>query len=136
MLLAKEDFDSLEETAYLLSSPENARRLLQALARRAEELWASGTRRASLVAATATRLWDESGNVRFLLEGLLGLTAVSSGISLTSFIRRPEYRAATGAPPPRSAGDYGDASGQIEFFLNFHVLLVERDGIPPYGSAV
>ena len=37
MLLAKEDFDALEETAYLLSSPENARRLLQALARRAED---------------------------------------------------------------------------------------------------
>jgi antitoxin YefM len=37
VLVAKEDFDSLEETAYLLSSPENARRLLQALARRAED---------------------------------------------------------------------------------------------------
>ena len=37
VLLAKEDFDALEETAYLLSSPENARRLLQALARRAED---------------------------------------------------------------------------------------------------
>jgi antitoxin YefM len=31
VLLAKEDFESLEETAYLLSSPANARRLLQAL---------------------------------------------------------------------------------------------------------
>jgi hypothetical protein len=36
---------------------------------------------------------------------------VASGISLTSFVRRPEYRAATGAPPPRTAGDYGDGAG-------------------------
>jgi antitoxin YefM len=43
VLLAKEDFDSLEETAYLLSSPENARRLLQALARRAEDRQAFGS---------------------------------------------------------------------------------------------
>jgi antitoxin YefM len=33
VLLAKDDYDSLEETAYLLSSPENARRLLEALRR-------------------------------------------------------------------------------------------------------
>jgi len=37
VLLAREDYVSLEETAYLLSSPENARRLLQALCGRAEE---------------------------------------------------------------------------------------------------
>jgi antitoxin YefM len=37
VLLAKEDFQSLEETAYLLSSSENARRLLQALGGRAED---------------------------------------------------------------------------------------------------
>jgi antitoxin YefM len=37
VLLAKEDFQSLEETAYLLSSPENARRLLQALQGRVED---------------------------------------------------------------------------------------------------
>lgn len=37
VLVAKEDYDSLEETAYLLSSPENARRLLEALRRRSED---------------------------------------------------------------------------------------------------
>jgi antitoxin YefM len=37
VLMAKEDYESLEETAYLLSSPENARRLLEALRRRAED---------------------------------------------------------------------------------------------------
>ena len=37
VLMAKEDYESLEETAYLLSSPENARRLLEALRRRTED---------------------------------------------------------------------------------------------------
>jgi antitoxin YefM len=37
VLMAKEDYESLEETAYLLSSPENARRLLEALRRRSED---------------------------------------------------------------------------------------------------
>jgi antitoxin YefM len=37
VLVAKEDYDSLEETAYLLSSPENARRLFEALRRRSED---------------------------------------------------------------------------------------------------
>jgi phosphatidylglycerophosphate synthase len=62
----------------------------------------------ALCSAVAARLWQESGNVRFLLEGLLALTAVASGISLTSFIRRPEYRAATGASVSRGSGDYGE----------------------------
>jgi hypothetical protein len=61
-----------------------------------------------LVAATAGRLWDASGNPRTLMEGLLGLVAVASGISLTGFMRRPEYRAATGAVVSRGSGDYGD----------------------------
>jgi CDP-alcohol phosphatidyltransferase len=61
-----------------------------------------------LVAAVAARLFDETGSPRMLLEGLLGLTAVASGISLTSFVRRPEYRAATGAVVSRGSGDYGD----------------------------
>jgi antitoxin YefM len=43
VLLAKEDFQSLEETAYLLSSPENARRLLQALGGSAEDRKAFGS---------------------------------------------------------------------------------------------
>jgi phosphatidylglycerophosphate synthase len=61
-----------------------------------------------LVSATAARLWQESGSPRILLEGLAALTAVASGISLTTFIRRPEYRAATGATGATGAGDYGD----------------------------
>jgi phosphatidylglycerophosphate synthase len=61
-----------------------------------------------LVAATAARLYLETADDRLLLEGLAALTAVASGISLTTFIRRPEYRAATGASTPQGSGDYGE----------------------------
>jgi phosphatidylglycerophosphate synthase len=61
-----------------------------------------------LVAATACRLWGESGDERLLLEGLLALCAVASGICLTTFMRRPEYRAVSGAGFSPGSGDYGD----------------------------
>jgi len=61
-----------------------------------------------LVAATGIRLWRCDGHEAWLVEALLGLTAVASAISLTTFIRRPEYLTATGAARPASAGDYGD----------------------------
>jgi hypothetical protein len=38
---------------------------------------------------------------------VIGLCAVASAISLTTFVRRPEYLAATGATASASAGDYG-----------------------------
>jgi hypothetical protein len=37
-----------------------------------------------------------------------GLGVVASAISLTTFMRRPEYLAATGAAKPAAAGDYGE----------------------------
>ena len=37
VLIAKEDYESLAETAYLLSSPENAKRLFEAMRRRSED---------------------------------------------------------------------------------------------------
>ena len=59
-----------------------------------------------LVAASAVRLWRaQPQEPRWLLEGLGGLVAVASAISLTTFVRRPEYLG--GAAPPPSAGDYG-----------------------------
>jgi hypothetical protein len=63
-----------------------------------------------LVAAVAIRLWRGAPAAtadRWLLEGLLGLAAVASAISLTTFVRRPEYAAATGAAVSHGAGDYG-----------------------------
>jgi len=61
-----------------------------------------------LVAAAGIRLWRGSEEPLWLLEGLLGLCMVATAISLTTFIRRPEYLKATGAARPESAGDYGD----------------------------
>src|SRR3954468_11323511 len=39
----------------------------------------------------AVRLWRETGDVRLLLVGLGGGFCLAAGISLTSFMRRPEY---------------------------------------------
>ena len=61
-----------------------------------------------LVAACGVRLWYGDGHELWLIEALLGLAVVASAISLTTFMRRPEYLAATGAARPASAGDYGD----------------------------
>ncbi len=64
-----------------------------------------------LIAAVGIRLWLASGQDRWLLEGLLGLVIVASAISLTTFLRRPEYAAATGAKVGQGAGDYGSGFG-------------------------
>jgi phosphatidylglycerophosphate synthase len=61
-----------------------------------------------LVAATGIRLWQADGHEFWLVEALLGLAVVAIAISLTTFIRRPEYLSATGAARPQSAGDYGE----------------------------
>lgn len=61
-----------------------------------------------LVAATGLRLWQSDGHELWLVEALLGLVVIASAISLTTFMRRPEYLAATGAARPQSAGDYGE----------------------------
>jgi phosphatidylglycerophosphate synthase len=60
-----------------------------------------------LIAAVGMRLWLATAEVRWLVEGLLGLVIVASAISLTTFMRRPEYAAATGAKVAMGAGDYG-----------------------------
>jgi phosphatidylglycerophosphate synthase len=61
-----------------------------------------------LVAATGIRLWQSDGHELWLVESILGSVVIASAISLTTFLRRPEYLAATGAARPQSAGDYGD----------------------------
>jgi len=60
------------------------------------------------VAAVAARLWRATRADWWLLEGLAGLVAVATAISLTTFMRRPEYAAATGAGAGHGAGDYGE----------------------------
>jgi hypothetical protein len=53
-----------------------------------------------LYGAVAVRLWRDTGDERLLLVGLAALFCLASGISLTSFMRRPEY----GARPPTPDG--------------------------------
>src|SRR5258707_5002148 len=60
-----------------------------------------------LVAAVALRLWRGTRADAWLLEGLLGLVALATAISPTTFVRRPQDAAATGAPVAPRAGDYG-----------------------------
>ena len=66
----------------------------------------------ALVAAIAVRLWLPARDPRWLLEGLAGLVAVAAAISLTTFVRRPEYAAATGAAVSHGTGDYGEGFAQ------------------------
>jgi hypothetical protein len=64
-----------------------------------------------LIASAATRVWlTDSGPFaeRWLLIGLFGLFAAASGITLTTFMRRPEYLEAIGAPPVPPATERGD----------------------------
>jgi phosphatidylglycerophosphate synthase len=53
-----------------------------------------------IFACVAYRLWHGSGEDLYLIAGLAGLFALASGLTLTSFMRRPEY----GAPPPTADG--------------------------------
>ena len=61
-----------------------------------------------VIAASVARLYLQSGDARWLLGGLVGLVAAATGITLTTFMRRPEYLAATGAPPLAPATERGD----------------------------
>lgn len=80
-----------------------------------------------LVAGAGVRLWRELGTPFWLLEGLGGLVAVASAISLTTFVRRPEYMG--DGRRPTSAGDYGDGFVEPVEPRGFHPLqLVEGLG--------
>jgi phosphatidylglycerophosphate synthase len=70
-----------------------------------------------LFGAVAVRLWRETGDDRLLIVGLAALFCLASGISLTSFMRRPEY----GAKPPTADGqpaEVGKRRGPIGAVLN------------------
>ena len=62
----------------------------------------------ALIAAIAIRLWLPARDPRWLLEGLGGLAVVAGAISLTTFVRRPEYAAAAGTTVSHGTGDYGE----------------------------
>jgi phosphatidylglycerophosphate synthase len=70
-----------------------------------------------LYGCVAVRLWQDSHDDRLLLVGLAGGFCLASGISLTSFMRRPEY----GAKPPTADGqpaETGKRRGPIGAVLN------------------
>jgi phosphatidylglycerophosphate synthase len=58
-----------------------------------------------VLGSAAARLYLTSGEARYLLVGIGGLIACATGITLTSFMRRPEYLEAVGAPPVPPATD-------------------------------
>jgi phosphatidylglycerophosphate synthase len=62
-----------------------------------------------VLGACSVRLWRTSGgDVTFLLIGLGGMVAAATGITLTSFVRRPEYRDYIGAGPIPPATERGN----------------------------
>jgi hypothetical protein len=59
--------------------------------------------------SASVRLWlTHDRDATWLLIGLGGLVAAATGITLTSFIRRPEYLDYTGAPPLAPATERGN----------------------------
>ena len=61
-----------------------------------------------LFGCVAIRLWQDTGDERLLLVGLGGLFCLAAGLSLTSFMRRPEY----GAKPPTEDGQPAEVGGR------------------------
>ncbi|MCW5806861.1 MAG: CDP-alcohol phosphatidyltransferase family protein [Deltaproteobacteria bacterium] len=61
-----------------------------------------------LFACVAVRLWRDTGDERLLLVGMFAGFALASGLSLTSFMRRPEY----GAKPPTEDGQPAEVGGR------------------------
>jgi hypothetical protein len=53
----------------------------------------------AVLGAVGVRLWLVKGDLYYLCATILGLAILASAISLTTFIRRPEY-----APPPPTSG--------------------------------
>lgn len=85
-----------------------------------------------LIGSIAVRLWLDTGDPRILLAGLGGLFVLAAGISLTTFIRRPEYAPAPAVPAPadgdapaaapaKRRGPVGLALGVVEAVAKFLV---------------
>ncbi len=61
-----------------------------------------------VLACVTVRLWRTTGDDLYLVVGLAALFALATGLSLTSFTRRPEY----GAPPPTEDGQPAEVGGR------------------------
>jgi phosphatidylglycerophosphate synthase len=82
------------------------------------------------VAAVTLRLWLATGKVFYLVVGLLGLVAVAGAISLTTFMRRPEYLSTGPRPPapPADADADADAPRRPRSPLGLAVAAAEHAG--------
>lgn len=63
-----------------------------------------------ILGAVSVRLWMQHGDVRYLLAGLAGLIALASGISMTTFQRRPEIVAELEVPKPEGSPEAAEAA--------------------------
>lgn len=70
-----------------------------------------------LFGSVAVRLWRDTGDERLLIVGLAGLFCLAAGISLTSFMRRPEYGAKQMTEDGQPA-EVGQRRGPIGIVLN------------------
>ena len=64
------------------------------------------------------RLYRETGDVRLLLVGLAGMYCISSGITLTTFMRRPEYGGGTTMSAEGQPAEVGKRRGPVGMVLN------------------
>lgn len=61
-----------------------------------------------ILGAVAVRLWQETGDERILVIGIAALFCLAAGLSLTSFLRRPEL----GAKPITADGQPAELGGR------------------------
>lgn len=61
-----------------------------------------------ILGAVTVRLWRESADERILVVGLAALFCLAAGLTLTSFLRRPEL----GAKPPTEDGQPAEVGGR------------------------
>jgi phosphatidylglycerophosphate synthase len=64
------------------------------------------------------RLWQETDDVRMLLVGIAGMYCISSGITMTTFMRRPEYGGAKAASAEGQPAEVGQRRGPVGMVLN------------------
>jgi phosphatidylglycerophosphate synthase len=64
------------------------------------------------------RLWQETDDVRYLLVGIAGMYVIGSGITMTTFMRRPEYGGAKPMSAEGQAAEVGQRRGPIGMVLN------------------
>ncbi len=75
-------------------------------------------------ASVALRLFLLSGQSSFLVIGIIGLVLIATGISLTTFIRRPEYSSSGAAKEAAAKGIIGTAYKIGKFLVHYPSYVV------------